>query len=518
MTVPAPLILCVDDEKHNRNLLRAVLVPRGFEVIEAADGAQALEATRKHRPDLILLDVMMPGMDGHAVCRAIKEDPSTRDIPVIMVTSMMAKAERIKSIEAGAEEFLTKPFDKAEILARVAMLLKVKDLSDRLGSAYANISQITTFGRAIARMYDPFKFDLPRAMDKVVELILGRVPDPAKPSQVVVGLKLGGRSWGWYLYERGDDKLQRTALKLRLEVNMDLPEGKAARVVSFSGPELADKEIADVVGKLRKSSIPVDNMLCFLSDDVCFMVLNYRRPITPYDADVINAIVAHTVFLKTIYLQMNEISDSFDYSLQALARASEANDDDTGNHIHRVGEYCALLAKELSMPEKFVRSIRVQALTHDVGKIHLPPHILQKPGALTPQEWEVMKLHPQYGANILGDSPRLAMASSIAFNHHERFDGTGYPRAISGEAIPVEARILTLADQYDALRNARVYKPAFGHAKTFEIITKGDGRTLPGHFDPRVLAAFKKIAERFEQTYDRLRDSPELANEAPIQA
>jgi response regulator RpfG family c-di-GMP phosphodiesterase len=514
----AALILCVDDEKHNRDLLRAVLVPRGFTVVEAADGPQALEAARKHRPDLILLDVMMPGMDGHAVCRAIKDDPLTRDIPVVMVTSMMAKAERIKSIEAGAEDFLTKPFDKTEILARVAMLLKVKDLGDRLNSAYANVSQITAFGRTIARMYDPFKFDLARAMDKVVELILGRAPDPGKPSQVVVGLKLGGKSWGWYAYERGADKVQRTTLKLRLEMNMELPEGKAARVVSFTGPELESEEIGAVVARLRKSAIPVDNMLCFLSDDVCFMVLNYRRPITSYDADVVNAIVAHTVFLKTIYLQMNEIHDAFDYSLQALARASEANDDDTGNHIHRVGEYCALLSKDLGMPEKFIRSIRVQALTHDVGKIHIPPHILQKPGGLSPQEWGVMKMHPQYGANILGDSPRLAMASNIALNHHERWDGTGYPRAISGEAIPVEARILTMADQYDALRNVRVYKPAFDHAKTHGIITTGDGRTLPGHFDPRVLAAFKKIAPRFEETYERLRDTPELADESPVPA
>ena len=516
--MPAPTILCVDDEKHNRDLLRAVLVPRGFEVVEAADGPQALEAARKHRPDLILLDVMMPGMDGHAVCRAIKDDPLTRDIPVIMVTSMMAKAERIKSIEAGAEDLLTKPFNQVEVLARVNMLLKVKDLGDRLKSAYTNISQITSYGRAIVRMYDPFKFDLPLAMDKVVELILGRAPDPEKPSQVVAGLKLGGESWGWYVYERSAGKVHRNVLDRQLETSLSLPEGKAARIVSYSGAELEGQDIRAVVWKLGKSAIVVRNMLCYLSEDVCLMLLNYHRKNTSFDADVVNAIVTHTVFLKTIYNQMNEIADAFEYSLQALARASEVNDEDTGNHIHRVGEYCALMSKELGLSEKFVRSIRGQALTHDVGKIHIPPHILRKPGKLSPEEFEVMKQHPRYGAMILGDNPRLAMAANIALNHHERFDGTGYPHGISGEAIPLEARILTIADQYDALRNPRVYKPAFDHAATYAIIAKGDGRTKPEHFDPQVLEAFKKNADRFEETYKQLKDTQELPDAAPLPA
>ncbi len=514
MTVAVATILCVDDEKHNRDLLRAVLVPRGFEVFEAENGPQALEVARKHRPDLILLDVMMPGMDGYAVCRAIKEDPLTRDIPVVMVTSLTAKAERIKSIETGADDFLSKPFDQAEVLARVNMLLKVKDLNDRLKSAYANISQITSFGRIIARTYDPNNFSLLKAMDKVVELILGRAADPEKPSQVVAGLKLGGDSWRWYVYERSTEKVQRTSFKMMLDLYLALPEGKAARVVTFSGDELEGKEIGPVVAKLRERKIQVRNMLCFMSDDVCLLVLNYQRPITRYDADVINAIVTHTVFLKTLYLQMNEISDAFDYSLQALARASEANDEDTGNHIHRVGEYCALLAREIGLPEKFIRSIKVQALTHDVGKIHIPPPILLKPGKLTPEEYEVMKLHPQYGAMILGDNPRLTMAKNIALNHHERWDGSGYPRGISGEAIPMEARILSMADQYDALRNTRVYKPPYDHATTCAIITQGDGRTHPGHFDPRVFAAFKKIAGHFEETYEHLKDTFEKAYHA----
>lgn len=509
----AAIILCVDDEKNNRDLLRAVLVPRGFEVVEAADGLRALAAALEYHPSLILLDVMLPDMDGYAVCRALKDNPQTQGIPVIMVTALMAKADRIKSIEAGADDFLSKPFDKVEILARVNMLLKVKDLGDRLKGAYSNISQITSFGRAIARTYDPLKFDLLRAMDKVVELTIGRAADPEKPTQVVAGLNIGGKAWRWYVYGRGTDKLQRTTLRLRLESFLTLPEGKAARVVSFSGSELEGPEIGRVVAKFKESQILVHNMLCFLSDDLCLMVLNYQRAITSYDADVINAIVTHTLLLKTIYVQMHEVADAFDYSLQALARASEANDEDTGNHIHRVGEYSALLARQLGMPEKFIRSIRAQALTHDVGKIHIPPAILLKPGMLTPEEYAVMKLHPQFGAMILGDSARLAMARNIALSHHERWNGSGYPHGLSGEAIPLEARIVAVADQYDALRNARVYKLPYDHARTVEIITHGDDRTRPGHFDPHVLAAFLQTAASFEETYERLRDTFENAYE-----
>jgi len=504
-------ILCVDDETYNRDLLRAVLTPRGYEVLEAADGQQALEILGQNRPDLILLDVMMPGMDGYAVCRAIKADPGLLNIPVVMITALTAKTERIKSIEAGAEDFISKPFDQAEVLARIAMLLRVKTLGDQLRAAYTNIGQITSFGRSVARTFSTTRFEFSRALAKVVEKVLGRNADPDRPSLVLTGLRLKA-GWRWYAYERDGEKVRRSVLKTRLELALDLPAGHAARIVSFAGKELENREIKALVAKLRESLIRVLNLLCFLSEDVCLMCLNYQRPITRYDADVINTLVTQTVFLKAIFQQMDEIAEAFDYSLLALARASEANDEDTGNHIHRVGEYCALMARELGASDAFVRSIRVQALTHDVGKIHIPAGILLKPGALSPEEMAIMRRHPEYGANILGDHPRLAMARNIALSHHERWDGTGYPQGLRGKAIPLEARILNLADQYDALRNARVYKPAFDHAKARDIIVKGDGRTRPEHFDPAVLAAFQKTADRFEKTYECLKDTPREKN------
>lgn len=193
------------------------------------------------------------------------------------------------------------------------------------------------------------------------------------------------------------------------------------------------------------------------------------------------------------------------YTVWALARATEANDEDTGNHITRVGEYCALIARHLCMPEKFTSIIKLQAQMHDVGKIHTRPAILKKPGKLTPEEFEDIKQHTIYGAKILGDHIRLTMAKNIAASHHERWDGSGYPHGLKGEQIHIEGRITSIADQYDALRNPRVYKPAFDHATAYGIITQGDGRTMPYHFDPAVLNAFRETSTKFAEVYEGLK-------------
>ena len=323
----SPRILCVDDEDHNLDLLESLLRPHGYETLTALNGREALAVLAEKPVDLVLLDINMPVMNGHELCKKIKSDPQLSHIPVIMITSLDSKENKMKGMEAGAEEFLSKPFDQAEMLLRV--------------------------------------------------------------------------------------------------------------------------------GNILRSA---------------------------------------------------EYENAFEYLILALARAAEANDIDTGNHIMRVGEYAGLMARELNQSEKFTELIRSQATLHDVGKVHIPSHILKKAGRLTPEEMEEMKKHTTFGAMIIGDHPHLEFGKRIALCHHERWDGTGYPKGVKGTEIPLEARITAICDCYDALRNSRVYKPNYDHDGAVGIITKGDDRMKPEHFDPEVMAAFIKLTPRFDELYQKMRD------------
>ena len=203
------------------------------------------------------------------------------------------------------------------------------------------------------------------------------------------------------------------------------------------------------------------------------------------------------------------IQRAYAESLACLAAAAEYKDPETGQHITRIGEYAAVLAAEIGWDEEWCEMIRLAAPLHDVGKVGMRDAVLLKQGPLDEGEAVHMKEHPENGYRILSESnfPVMKMAARIAWCHHERWDGTGYPRGLKGSEIPVEASITTLVDVYDALRSARPYKPALAHDEVMKIITEGDGRTKPEHFRPDVLDAFKKSADKLAKIYDRLADA-----------
>jgi putative two-component system response regulator len=306
-----PLILAVDDEASNLQLLRQILQDN-YRMLFAKDGARALELARQERPDLVLLDVMMPGMSGYEVCAALKAHPATAAIPVIFVTALTETDDEVEGFEAGAVDYITKPVSPPIVRARV-----------------------------------------------------------------------------------------RTHLSL---VRME---------------------------ELRATRLAI---------------------------------------------------------VQRLGLAAEYKDNETGLHVIRMSHFARVLGIAAGLNEHEADDLLHAAPMHDVGKIGIPDSILQKAGPLDDEEWKVMRSHATIGAAIIGEhgGGMLALARSIALTHHEKWDGSGYPNGLAGEAIPLEGRIVAIADVFDALTSKRPYKAAWSEEQALDYLQKQKGQ----HFDPALVDLF----------------------------
>jgi putative two-component system response regulator len=351
-------ILVADDQPENLVVLEAVLADE-FSVHTVSDGQQVLDHLGAGRPaDLIMLDVMMPTLDGLSTCRRVKADAATRDIPVLFLSGLDSAADEATALALGAEDFIHKPFSPPVVVARVRNHLR--------------------FARA------------------------------------------------------------RQALRSQ---NQDL-----------------ERLVAERTRDLRRQS---DELMA----------------------------------------QKQELISAQSVTINAFCALAEARDNETGNHIRRTQGYVRALAERLRQHPRFADQLddeRIELLyrsapLHDVGKVAIPDAILLKPGKLTPEEWRVMKTHCQQGFNAIqsaaqgldGSADFLRFAREIALCHHERYDGEGYPAGLAGDAIPLSARLMTVADVYDALISRRCYKPAYPHAQAIEMMAAERGR----QFDPDVLDA-----------------------------
>ncbi len=348
-------ILIVDDTPSNIDTLLAVLGDQ-YDLRVAVDGETALQVLQQEiLPDLILLDIMMPGMDGYEVCRQVKGSDRTKGIRVIFITALTAAVEQEKGLILGAEDYITKPFDPSIVRARVKTQLELKHYQDNL-----------------------------------------------------------------------------------------------------------EEEIA-------------------------------RRT--------------------------EELAHAQEATIASLAIMAEYRDPETGGHIQRTKAYVQALAAALNKKDPQLLSIHQcdllfqAAPLHDIGKVAIPDAILLKPGRLTAAEFSVMEKHTLFGseairrtATIYGENELLHVAALIAEFHHEKWDGTGYPHGRAGKAIPICARLMAVADVYDALISKRPYKPALNHQEAVKIILEGDGYTSPEHFDPQVLACFAEIHPQFDRIAQEFSD------------
>lgn len=365
-TTPQKTLLLVDDTPENLTVLGEILMPH-YRVRVASSGARALAAaTSDPRPDLVMLDVMMPEMDGYEVISRLRADPRTRELPVIFVTALDSTEDEAHGLELGAVDYITKPVRPAIVLARVRGQLELKEARDRMRDQNA-----------------------------------------------------------W------------------LE--------------------------AEIARRMRQNQVVQD------------------------------------------------------VSMRALASIAEARDDETGNHILRTQAYVNVLARALATTPRYaceltpalVETYTKAAPLHDIGKVAIPDHILHKPGKHTPDEWEIMKTHARQGSDaiwraICDQEEREALdflyiAMDIAHYHHEKWDGSGYPEGLAGEAIPLPARLMALADVFDALISKRAYKPAFPLDRATAIITEGRGQ----HFDPDVVDAYLAHLDEFAAISARYADLAE---------
>jgi response regulator RpfG family c-di-GMP phosphodiesterase len=350
-------ILIVDDNETNVAALQELLEDE-YEVRAAYSGEEGLEAFREFGPDLILLDIMMPGIDGYETCKRIKSSPEGRLTQVILVSAKSSSEERLAGYAVDADDYVVKPFDQQEMLAKVRVQFRMRRTLLELASAQARLSVHNT---------------------KLEELIE-----------------------------------QRT----------------------------------------------------------------------------------------------EETLETRDAAVFALAKLAESRDPETGEHLERLRGYSQILAEELAaegpyqdqIDEAFLADLYRSSPLHDIGKVGIPDVILLKPGRLSLEEFEIMQRHTIIGAEALESTAAqsasggfLEMAARIARYHHERFNGKGYPEGLGGEEIPLEARIVALADVYDALTSVRVYKSAFEPLVARSMIEEEEGH----HFDPVVVDAFRRSWQRF---------------------
>lgn len=535
MNAESPVILCVDDQEANLKLLENILAPRGYTVVAVGSGKEALLKIRSLTIDLVLLDVTMPGMTGFEVCREIKDDKDLRSIPVIMVTALTAKQDRIRGIESGAEDFLSKPFDKTEALARIAILLKVKKLSDERKRAEEALqkshdeldARVQERTAELARANATLQADIAerkaseeRILRQLRNLTAMGEIDLAISSSfdlrvslslllVHVTAQLGVDAADVLLFNSGSQALEFGSGRGFRSKGIESTRQRMGE--GYSGQAALERRVVHIAdlakehdGFLRGAVLEGEAFHSYFGVPLIakgevkgVLEIFHRAPLEP-DAEWLDFLSAlagqaaiaidNVTLFESLQRSNSELTAAYDATIEGWSRALDLRDKETEGHTQRVTDMTLRLARILGLTEAELLQVRWGALLHDMGKMGVPDSILLKPGPLTEAEWVVMKLHPKFAYDLLSPIRHLRGALDIPYRHHEKWDGTGYTLGLKGEQIPLPVRIFSLADVWDALRSDRPYRAGWPVEKVRAHI----GSLAGTHFDPQVVEAFLK--------------------------
>ena len=417
---------------------------------------------------------------------------------------------REREIRGISFEFWFRAFsDEQAVFLSGRDITRRRELEVEMQNSYKHLEAVTNFADQTFKRFDPLQFDAYRHYLAIMGRLLREAHEARfdEPTHIFLAFREADGHLSGHVYMKqngqvvqGDEEIKIDPFRHKVAITL----GEAD--VVWSNWEEEDESLEEYQNRfhehIRAEVGTIERFVTYTSQDVALIGFYRGKQLNELDAGVLKGLTIYAQSLKLISDQVSETEGAFIYTIEALARAAEASDEETGRHIARVNDYSKYLAEELGLDARFVRKIHYSAQMHDVGKIYLHPSLLGKPGSLTVKESAQMTQHTIYGAKILGDAPRLEMASQIALAHHERYDGSGYPFGLKGKAIPLAARIVSLADVYDALRQERSYKPTLPHETAFRIITHGDGKVRPEHFDPQVLSAFQRVGDRMRDVFE----------------
>lgn len=475
-------ILVVDDEEMIRDLCHHILSAEGYRVTTASSGETALEELRKNDLDLLITDIKMPGMDGLELFERVRK--VTTDIVTVFITGHGTLDTAIESLMRGVDGFVLKPFTQEELLTSV----------DRAVTR-ARLQKENIRLKALIPVFEISKLlvteiDLAHLFRIITEVLVKEF------SVDRVSLMLVDDSSSDLVIRASHGLPPQLALSARRKPG----EGVAGLVLRDKKPLIVsvgkhpDQEVLDA---LNLEDVPFSSMsVPLIGREKTFGVLNVSKvvgpPFTASDLQVVLILASQVVTAMENAALYEDLRESYFRTVQALVTAVEAKDPYTRWHSTNVAKYAVAMARDMGMSPSQLEEIHIAAILHDVGKIGVSERIISKPDRLSQEEFDIMKDHPAHGIRILEPIGFSAAIMNAIFQHHERYDGKGYPQGLSGEQISLPARILNVADTIDAMVSERPYRGMISSDEVVAELEKESGR----QFDGAVAESAKRLVQK----------------------